>query len=62
MRSFKELVGFTITGVVSDKKLFGTEVLGLTLENAKFKKRKVAFVLKDAEGNGAGHLEILDAN
>ena len=56
-RLVPELVGLKVTGGAVDE---SGEYWGLVLEGKKGKKKvkKVAFVLADPEGNGAGFLEI----
>jgi hypothetical protein len=52
---YKEIVDYGITGVVMDDSE-DQPVFGLILE--KDRDQKIAWIMRDAEGNGAGHLDI----
>jgi len=58
------MVGGTITGIFvtpEDDENFLPEGYGFTVKSTDCITREV-YVLMDPEGNGPGHLEILDAN
>ena len=58
---YSQLVGYTVTGLAvddSDEDNFGDPWMGLTLQNGK--RKKIAWVLMDPEGNGPGFLDIVD--
>ena len=60
-KHYSQLVGYTVTGLAvdnSDEDNFGDPWMGLVMENGK--RKKIAWVLMDPEGNGAGFLDIVD--
>ena len=59
---YGQLVGWTVSGVANrakDPDLFPEGLWGLTLTNGE--QKKVAWVLRDPEGNGGGFLEIMSS-
>ena len=57
---YGQLVGWTVSGVTNragDPDLFPEGLWGLTLTDGE--QKKVAWVLRDPEGNGGGFLEIM---
>ncbi len=55
-RYLRQLVGLEVTAVVRDPTHDLDTIWGL-----EFSDGKAAFILSDAEGNGAGHLAIQEA-
>lgn len=56
-KHYSTLKGKTVVGVVVDTEAsadLGSPVVGLQFEDGT-----VAYVMRDAEGNGGGHLEIV---
>jgi hypothetical protein len=64
VKHYSQLVGYTVTGIAvddSDTDDFGGDPWeGLVMEDGK--RKKIAWVLMDPEGNGAGFLDIVDAS
>jgi hypothetical protein len=58
-KHYGQLVGWKVNKIaIDDSKSNGEPWIGLVLSKGGFKK--IAWVLCDAEGNGAGHLDIED--
>ena len=55
---YNQIVGYKITGVTFDDGATGDPFIGLILR--KGQREKIAWVLMDQEGNGAGHLGIYE--
>ena len=56
VKHYAQLVGWTIEQIATDEMDYGEELYGLVL--TKGKSKKIAWILRDPEGNGAGFLEI----
>ena len=52
------MIGYKVTQIALDDSDTNEEWLGLVLTRGGFKK--VAWILRDPEGNGAGFLDIVD--
>lgn len=60
-KHYAQLCGWTITQIAIDKMDRGEELCGLILTKGKDEKdEKIAWILRDPEGNGAGFLDIVD--
>ena len=57
-KHYGQLVGYKVTQIALDDSDTNEEWLGLVLTRGGFKK--VAWILRDPEGNGAGFLDIVD--
>jgi hypothetical protein len=55
-KHYGPLVGGKIVGIVYDTQEFGEPVVGLKVERDGHKT--TAWILRDPEGNGPGHMEI----
>jgi len=58
-KHYGQIVGYKITGMAIDDSHDSREPwIGLVLE--KGHKKKLAWILMDPEGNGVGHLDIVE--
>ena len=58
-KHYGQLVGYKITDIARDDNPDGGDpFVGLVLAHKNGHKEKIAWILMDPEGNGAGHLDI----